>query len=204
MEGHAKAAVLVDPLGELWQGHLDRHAALVAATGAACADPFAAATQLLVRAFEAGCTAFFCGNGGSAADAQHLAAELTVRFVRDRVALPALALATDPSAMTACGNDLGFERVFARQVEALGRPGDVLIAISTSGGSGNIVAALKVARAAGLATILLTGGREGAARAHADVVLAVPSEVTAHIQELHIVIGHALCHAVEAAMGFDR
>jgi D-sedoheptulose 7-phosphate isomerase len=150
----------------------------------------------------AGHVLLLCGNGGSAADAQHIAAEFTVRFLNDRTALRAMALATDCSSLTATGNDLGFERVFARQLEAHGRPGDVLIAISTSGNSPNILAALDVARTSQVRTIAMTGAGGGKAASRADHLLAVPSTSTARIQEMHILIGHALCGAVERRLGF--
>jgi D-sedoheptulose 7-phosphate isomerase len=138
------------------------------------------------------------GNGGSAADAQHIATELVVRFEKERAALPAIALTTDTSALTAAANDYGAERMFSRQVEALGRPGDLLIALSTSGNSPNVTAALKAARALGVQTALLTGRDGGAALPLADCAVVVPSDVTARIQEMHILIGHILCAAIEA------
>lgn len=144
----------------------------------------------------------FCGNGGSAADCQHLATEFASALDRDRPrpALAALALTTDTSFLTASANDFGFEQVFARQVAALGRPGDLLVAISASGNSANILGALERARASGLGTALLTGEGGGAAAALADLVLAVPSRDTQHIQEVHIALGHALCALVERAL----
>lgn len=149
----------------------------------------------------AGGKLLFCGNGGSAADAQHIATEFTVRFETTRQALPAIALSTDTSALTAASNDLGYEQVFARQVEALGRPGDMLVGITTSGKSPNVSAALVAARAAGLVTACLTGrdGGDIAARGLADHCLIVPSATTAHIQEVHIFLGHLLCAAADDA-----
>lgn len=138
------------------------------------------------------------GNGGSAADAQHIATELVVRFEKERTALPAIALTTDTSALTAAANDYGAERMFARQVEALARPGDLLIAFSTSGRSPNITAALRTARDMGVSTALLTGRDGGEALPLADRAVVVPSDVTARIQEMHILIGHILCAAIEA------
>ncbi|MBE7558206.1 SIS domain-containing protein [bacterium] len=137
-----------------------------------------------------------CGNGGSAADAQHFVAELVGRMSRDRRALPALSLASDPSNLTALSNDYGFERVFARQVEALGAPGDVLLAITTSGRSRNVLAALETARQAGLPTILLTGADPS--QPAADIVIAVPSRHTQRVQEVHMAILHSLCERIEA------
>jgi D-sedoheptulose 7-phosphate isomerase len=150
------------------------------------------------KALAAGGKLLLVGNGGSAADAQHIATELVVRFEKERPALPAIALTTDTSALTAAANDYGAERMFARQVEALGRPGDLLIAITTSGRSANITAALRTARAMGIATGLLTGRDGGEALALADIAVVVPSEVTARIQEMHILVGHILCAAIEA------
>jgi D-sedoheptulose 7-phosphate isomerase len=137
------------------------------------------------------------GNGGSAADAQHIAAEFVGRFIHDRAPLAAIALTTDPSNMTAIGNDYGFEHVFARQISALSRPSDVFVGISTSGRSPNIIGALKTARELGLTTIGLT--RHAATPMHAlcDVVIGVPSDETALIQQIHITAAHAICHLVE-------
>ena len=156
-----------------------------------------AAADALRRALGDGRTVLVCGNGGSAADAQHFAAELVGRFTRERRAWPALALTTDSSALTAIGNDYGFDRVFARQVEAHGRPGDVLIGISTSGGSPNVLAAVETARARGLVTIGLTGRDGGALGRAVDVHLNVPSPSTARTQEVHITLLHVLCDLVE-------
>ena len=139
----------------------------------------------------------FAGNGGSAAEAQHFSAEMVGRFLKERRPLPSIALNTDTSAITAIGNDYGYEQVFARQVEALGQPGDVLIALSTSGRSANIVAALKAARAKGLATIGLTGLHPRDMGELADIALKVPSTHTPQIQEGHLVLGHLLCGMVE-------
>ena len=142
-----------------------------------------------------------CGNGGSAADAQHLAAELTVRLVRDRRPIPALALSADTAVLTAAGNDLGFARIFARQIEALGRAGDLALGISTSGRSRNVLEALASARRQGLTTIGFCGADPSQMAVLCDHLLAVPSEVTARVQELHIVLGHMLCSAIEAGLG---
>jgi D-sedoheptulose 7-phosphate isomerase len=141
------------------------------------------------------------GNGGSAADAQHIAAELVVRYKADRAAIPAIALTTDTSALTACGNDFGFDAVFARQIEALARPGDVVIGISTSGRSANVLAGLAEARRRGASTIGLTAGAGGGMPDVCDAIISVPSQVTARIQEMHIMIGHMLCKALEQKLG---
>jgi D-sedoheptulose 7-phosphate isomerase len=143
----------------------------------------------------------FFGNGGSAADAQHLATELTVRYKKDRAAIAAVALTTDSSALTAAGNDLGFDKIFARQIEALGRKGDVAVAISTSGKSANVIAGLRQARVMGLITAALGGSDGGDMRAHADHALLVPSTTTARIQEMHILLGQMLCGALEIELG---
>ena len=141
------------------------------------------------------------GNGGSAADAQHLAGELVGRFKRDRAALSALALTTDPSVITAIGNDMGYEAIFRRQVEAHGRPGDVAVGISTSGRSPNVVEALRLARSNGLVTVGLTGGGGGRLAGLVDHLLDVPHTDTARIQEVHGMIVHILCEIVEEEAG---
>lgn len=137
------------------------------------------------------------GNGGSAADAQHIAAEFVGRFVAHRRSLPAIALTVDTSALTAISNDYGFENVYARQLEGLGTEGDVFIGISTSGNSVNIVKALEVAKRKGLKTIILSGKNGGILRGGGDAEIIVPSEVTARIQEMHILIGHILCEYID-------
>jgi D-sedoheptulose 7-phosphate isomerase len=139
----------------------------------------------------------FFGNGGSAADAQHLAAEFVNRFLRDRGPLAAVALTTDTSALTSIGNDLGFDQVFARQVEALARPGDLVVAISTSGNSPNVLRGVEAARRLGCATVGLTGGSGGLLATAVDEVFVVPSTETPRIQETHITLGHALCAVVD-------
>jgi len=163
--------------------------------------PFASLVEACRNSLESGGKLMFFGNGGSAADAQHLATELCVRYKRDRPALAALALTTDTSVITAAGNDLGFEQIFARQIEALGRPGDVAIGITTSGTSPNVVAALRQARRQGLVTAALTGRTGGDLPSLADHCLIVPSDVTARIQEVHILLGQMLCAAVEIDLG---
>lgn len=159
----------------------------------------ARAAELMRDAVQAGKKVLLCGNGGSAADAQHIAAELVGRFVVERRPLPAIALTTDTSALTAIGNDYGYEVVFSRQVEALGCPGDVLIAITTSGTSKNVVAAYDSARKLGMKVIGLTGAKGAAFVAQCDAGVAVPSLNTARIQECHIAIGHLLCEILDEA-----
>ncbi|MGV8834188.1 MAG: D-sedoheptulose-7-phosphate isomerase [Devosia sp.] len=158
------------------------------------------AAHLIVDALATGGKAMFCGNGGSAADSQHLAAELMGRYLMDRKPLPALALTVDTSALTAIGNDYGFEAVFARQLQGIGRPGDVLIAISTSGSSANVVAAMHKAREMGIHTISMTGADASPMSKLADVAVRVPATRTNRIQEMHIAAGHIICGLVEAAL----
>ncbi len=139
----------------------------------------------------------FCGNGGSAADSQYLAAEFVGRFVKERQGLPAIAFTTDTSILTAIGNDYGYEDVFRRQVEALGREGDVLVGISTSGNSANVVKAFEQARKQGLKILALTGAKDSKMSELADVTIKVPSPVTARVQECHIMIGHMICEYID-------
>ena len=153
-----------------------------------------------VRALGAGHKLLFMGNGGSAADAQHLASEIVNRFAYDRPGLPAFALSVDSSVLTSIGNDYGYDQVFARQVEAVGRPGDVLFGISTSGDSPNILRALEIARPLGVVTVGMTGNRRGRITAAVDYCIEVPANATPRIQEGHIVIGHILCSLIEQAM----
>jgi D-sedoheptulose 7-phosphate isomerase len=166
-----------------------------------CAPAILRAADLIAESFRRGGKLLLCGNGGSAADCQHLATEFTSRLSAEfvRPALPALALTTDTSFLTAYPNDYDFESVFARQVEALGKPGDVLLGISTSGGSKNVIRAVETARSRALKTIVLTGSR-GPLRDLADVAVSVPSQSTQHIQETHLAVEHLLCHLVERAL----
>ncbi len=159
-----------------------------------------AAADRVAHCLSSGHKLLLCGNGGSAADSQHLAAEFTGRFVKDRRPLAAMALSTDSSALTCIGNDYGFEEVFSRQVTALGRAGDCLLAISTSGNSPNVIRAAEAARAAHIHTIGLLGRDGGKLLALCDVSIVVPSATTARIQEAHIFIGHSLCAMVEEAL----
>src|SRR5262249_7922701 len=148
----------------------------------------------------AGGKVIFCGNGGSAADAQHLAAGLMGRYLRDRPPMPAIALTVDTSALTAIANDYGYDHFFSRQLRGLGPPRRLLVGISTSGHSQNVVLAMEAARLLGIATIAFAGGSGGSLAKIADLVLCVPSSATNHIQEMHIAIGHYLCGRVEAAL----
>jgi len=165
-----------------------------------CAGRVIAAADAVTAALRAGRKVLVCGNGGSAADSQHFVAELVGRFTRERRAWPALALSADTCILTAVGNDYGFERVFARQVEAHGQPGDVLIGISTSGNSADVVKAFEQAEAQGLHRIALTGETGGALAPMADVAIRVPSPETSHIQECHIAIGQLLAFMVEETL----
>jgi D-sedoheptulose 7-phosphate isomerase len=176
-------------------------AALHEAAATACAADVAAAAGLVGEALKAGGQVLVFGNGGSAADAQHFAAELVGRFEagRTRRALPALALSSDPSVVTALGNDLGFEQVFARQVEAFGRPGDVALGITTSGTSPNVLAAMRTARDRGLRVVALTGRCAGVTMP-ADVHVAVPDDRTPRVQEVHTTLLHILCELVEEGL----
>jgi D-sedoheptulose 7-phosphate isomerase len=160
-----------------------------------------AAARVLADTLAVGGKLLFCGNGGSAADCQHLAAELTGRFVHDRRPLAALALTTDTSALTCIANDYSFEQVFVRQLRALGRPGDALVAISTSGNSPNVLAAVKAARELRMPCIGLLGRDGGHLRSRCDPAIVVPSQSTARIQEAHILIGHSLCGMLEDLLG---
>jgi D-sedoheptulose 7-phosphate isomerase len=168
-------------------------------TADCCSAGAMEAAHMIAASLQAGGKLMLCGNGGSAGDSQHLAAEFvaTLDHRRPRAGLAALALTTDTSFLTAYANDFGFEGVFSRQVETLGDEGDVLIGISTSGNSANVVAACIAARQKGIKTIAMTGDGGGKLAEHADILLAVPSSVTMHIQESHIALGHAITLAVE-------
>ena len=167
------------------------------------ARPTAQAAELLFNALANDGKFLICGNGGSAADAQHFAAEMTGRFEKERMELAAIALTTDTSALTAIGNDYGFDHIFSKQVRALGRAGDVLVGISTSGNSGNVIEAIKAAHENGMHVIALTG-RDGGKIAHllkeGDVLLNVPYPRTARIQEVHILLIHAMCDCIDTML----
>jgi D-sedoheptulose 7-phosphate isomerase len=160
-------------------------------------EQLAGAASAIIGALSRGHKLLIFGNGGSASDAQHWAAELVVRFRSNRRALAAIALSSDSTILTACGNDFGFSEIFARQIEALGTRGDVAIGISTSGNSPNVVKALQSARNRGLTNILLTGSTRGAAIDYCDILVAAPSTTTARIQELHMAAYHTICAIVE-------
>ncbi|NUN48769.1 MAG: SIS domain-containing protein [Candidatus Brocadiae bacterium] len=183
------------------EAHLDASIAAKTAMRQGLMDEIARVAALLQERVAAGGTIFFCGNGGSAADAQHWATELVVRYRKDRPAIAAVALTTDTSALTAAGNDLGFDRVFARQVEALVKPKDVVVCISTSGNSKNVLAAATTAKRIGAKAVGLTGEEGGALAGVVDLCLRAPSGETAIIQECHEAIGHVLCAYLEQVAG---
>jgi D-sedoheptulose 7-phosphate isomerase len=164
-------------------------------------EPFSQILSIWEQAIRQGGKLLFFGNGGSASDSQHLAAECVIRYHADRPAIAAIALTTDTSALTAGSNDIGFQQIFARQIEALGRPGDVAVGISTSGRSPNVLNGLREARSRKLHTVGLSGGNGGDMRALCDVSIVVPSSITARIQEMHIFVGHLLCKALEQRLG---
>jgi D-sedoheptulose 7-phosphate isomerase len=180
--------------------HLNESAQVLQQVGQRLTPQIEQAAQLLIHSLKSGGKILLCGNGGSAADAQHLATELVVRLNQERAAIPAIALTVNTSILTAVSNDYQFELVFVRQLEALGKPGDILIAISTSGNSGNVIKAVEYARAAGLTSIGLTGGAGGRLVQKVDLALVVPSQSVQRIQEAHITIGHILCELVEEAL----
>lgn len=179
-------------LMQIWNEHLEVASALPSLT-----EAVSSAIELIFSSLVVGGKLMVAGNGGSAADAQHIAAELTGRFLRERRPLPAIALHANTSALTAIGNDFGFEQVFARELSALARPGDVLLAISTSGNSPNILRAIEAARQSKVTVIGLTGESGGKMRTACDLCLCVPSKSTPRIQEMHITIGHAICELLE-------
>lgn len=181
--------------------YLSQSEAVIAATRAALSQGLIdGAVEAMVRALRRDLPVLVCGNGGSAADAQHITAELVGRFLKERRALPVICLADNAPVLTAWANDYAYDQVFARQVEAYGRPGAVLLALSTSGNSPNVVAALAAARVRGVTTIALTGAGGGGAARFADHLLAVPSEHTALIQQAHLCLYHYLCERVEAEL----
>lgn len=185
---------------EIIQQRIAEHINLAQALYQQQGEKIEVAASVLAWALKTGKKVLFCGNGGSAADAQHLAAEFVGRYLLEREGLPAIALTTDTSILTAVANDYDFANVFARQVQALGNNGDVLIGISTSGNSPNVVRAIEVAKAKGLATIGFAGQGGGKMRELCDVCLAVDSKVTARTQEMHILMGHILCELLDGVL----
>ena len=198
MKGRYKMRSELDHLAETAQTYLLESAELKRQVAEQCIDAILAAADLMADTFRSGGKVLLCGNGGSAADCQHMATEFVSRLSKEfeRPGLPAIALTTDTSFLTAFTNDCGFEGVFARQVQALGRPGDVLIGISTSGNSPNVIRAVEAARAAKMHIIALTGN-SGRLTGIVDIAIAVPSDNTQHIQEAHLGIEHLLCYLIE-------
>jgi D-sedoheptulose 7-phosphate isomerase len=188
----ATATQQLDKILAIWEEHLEVARALPGLAAAVSTS-----VDTIYSSLAAGGQLFIAGNGGSAADAQHIAAELTGRFLRDRRPLRAMALHVNTSALTAIGNDFGYEQVFARELSAHARPGDVLLAISTSGNSPNILRAIQAARQDNVTVIGLTGESGGAMRTACDLCLCVPSKSTPRIQEMHITIYHAICELLE-------
>jgi D-sedoheptulose 7-phosphate isomerase len=184
-------------LNTYFNAEFDEHEAVARATRAALGDDFIQLCEIAQTALKAGNKLIFFGNGGSAADAQHLAAELVVRYKTNRAPLAAIALTTDSSTLTAAANDFGFETVFERQLRAVGRAGDMAVGISTSGRSPNVIRALRAARDMGMAATALSGGDGGELPGLADPVLIVPSKTVARIQEMHITLGQMLCDVLE-------
>ncbi len=179
------------------RNHLAASAEVIKKTVDSCTGDILKITERIIYVLRNGKKVLLCGNGGSAADAQHIAAELVCRFQTNRRALPAIALTTDTSILTAVGNDFGFETLFSRQVEALGKEGDILIGLSTSGSSKNVALAMHRAKQMGLITIAFIGQNPGYVSESADLVLRIPSEITARIQEGHATVGHIICDLVE-------
>lgn len=179
---------------------LDESARVLQRTAQVCAGGVARAAETILAAYRDGYKVLLCGNGGSASDAQHIATELMSKLNRDRAALPALALTTNTSLLTAVSNDTAYEQVFVRQIEALGQSGDVLIAISTSGRSANVNAAVEAARQRGLQTVALTGKGGGELAQLVHIAIVIPSDNTQRIQEGHITVGHILCDIVERTL----
>lgn len=184
-----------------YDSEFDEHMAVAMATRDAVRTEFDSLLRLAAAVIQRGGKILLFGNGGSAGDAQHIATELTVRYVKDRAPIAAIALTTDTSALTAIGNDMGFDALFSRQLAALGRPGDLAIGISTSGRSPNVIAALKTAAEMGLHAAGLSGRDGGDMVGLADPLLIVPSNTTARIQEMHITLGQMLCGGLEKELG---
>jgi D-sedoheptulose 7-phosphate isomerase len=198
MTAHDNTQRLHDLIHDRIQSSIDAKQALLRDSGFHAL--VAQVAMQIVKSLRAGGKVLFFGNGGSAADAQHLAAEFTGRYLKERRGLPALALHTNTSALTAIGNDYGFDYVFARQIEALGKEGDVAIGISTSGHSGNVLRAMEAAKAKSIYTVALVGASGGVMKELADCALCMPTDETPRIQECHILTGHLICEIVEQTM----
>lgn len=188
-------------IDQFFDGEFDRHARVVSPTRDAVREPFTKLLAHCANTIRNGGKIVFFGNGGSAADSQHLATELTIRYIKDRATIAAIALTTDTSALTAGGNDLGFDHIFSRQIEALCKPDDTVIAFSTSGNSANVLEGLKAANSIGCVAAAFGGKDGGKMKDLADPCLIVPSNDTPSIQEMHILLGHALCGALETELG---
>ena len=188
-------------LNAFFEAEFAEHQSVAAASAAALEGPFGRLVDCGLQAIRGGGKVLLFGNGGSAGDAQHLATELTIRYVRNREPIAAIALTTDTSALTAAGNDLGFDQIFARQIRALGKPGDLALGISTSGRSPNVIRALEAARDMGLVAAALSGRDGGELVGLADPLLIVPSATASRIQEMHITLGQMFCGALEQALG---
>lgn len=185
-----------------WQQEADEHKDVADKTFATLKDDFATLLDICTKSIQSGGKIIFFGNGGSAADAQHLATELAVRYITDRDPIAAIALTTDTSALTAIGNDMGFDHIFERQIHALGKSGDVAIGITTSGNSANVIKALQKAGTLGIKTIALTGHDGGKLKdMDLNCKIIIPSNTTARIQEMHITLGQMLCGALEQRLG---
>ena len=190
-----------DPNPEIVRRNFSAHADTIALVQEALAARIAEAGHVLARTLAAGGTLFWCGNGGSAADSQHIATELIGRFKKNRRALRSMSLTTDTSVLTCVANDFSYADIFARQVEGLGRAGDVLIGISTSGNSENVIRAFTMAKSLGMTTVALLGKGGGPCKDLVDHALVVPADATARIQEVHILIGHIFCELIEEELG---
>lgn len=188
-------------LDGFWQSESEDHIETAINTFKDLKNDFEAMLEICTTAIQNDNKIMFFGNGGSAADAQHLATELTIRYKTDRAPIAAIALTTDTSTLTAAGNDMGFDQIFARQIQAIGKTGDIAIGISTSGNSSNVLNALKLARDANIKTIGFTGNSGGKMDEHCDVLIKIPSNTTARIQEMHITLGQMLCGALEQKLG---
>jgi D-sedoheptulose 7-phosphate isomerase len=201
--GHADDTVMQAQLEARVAGHFSASASVKTASAPVLSAPIARAIGMMTQSLRAGGKILACGNGGSAADAQHFSAELLNRFEVERPPLAAIALTTDTSTLTSIANDYSYDQIFEKQVQALGRKGDVLFAISTSGNSANVVAAMRVAAAAGMGIVALTGrggGRMAAMLTPQDVHICVPHTVTARIQEVHLLALHCLCDGIDAVL----
>ena len=192
-----KSTITGGPLDRIARAALRESGSTMRRLESQCAAAVAAAAEAAITCLQNGGTLYFCGNGGSAADAQHLACELAGRYLLDRPALPAVALTTNTSSLTAIGNDYAYDQVFSRQLEGVGSPGDVLVALTTSGGSRNVVRAVHTAKRLGMFVIGFTGAKGVAFAASCDYALITPSASTPRIQEGHIAMGHALCELIE-------